>query len=146
MKILQETHNRRIGWYDEEETILLMEVFAPWSWQEAYEAIRFIVDIFEPITTPRYVIYHYIGAGKLVPKDLAFMNIGRLLTVTLEYEGDLVFANASPLTNAFIDLVRKTTRQPSARLRLHYVDSLEVALKLIDKFKQQTLANSDLQE
>ncbi|MCA9914665.1 MAG: hypothetical protein KC496_15035 [Anaerolineae bacterium] len=140
MKTLHESHNRKLSWYDEEQTILLVEVFAAWKWEEAVAGTELVSQVVRNHHLQPYVIYQFSSAGVIIPKSLAITNITKLIRDTLSYDGTVVFVNPNPLLKSFIDLSGLTTRV-KIKFELHIVPALEDALQLVEELKQQSIKN-----
>ncbi|MCA9914666.1 MAG: hypothetical protein KC496_15040 [Anaerolineae bacterium] len=143
MENLYQTHNWRIYWYDSEKTILLIEIFNTWTWQDADEGMQTVVNKVQNTTSETFLIVSFVDAGTVIPKNFSITLMGRIMRSALAFAGTLVFATSNALLKSFVDFTGMASRLPRAHMRYHFVDSLEHALDLITTIKKERQQSRD---
>lgn len=135
MQIELESEIFKVYWWDENQSILIIELLAPWSWDVMYDLVERTNELLDDMTHETYsILYVHELAGQF-PKDnqLSINHLSRLVRLDPSKE-EMVFFTGSvkflkmllKITNTVYQLTQKTSKY-------HYADSVEDALVTIQE-------------
>lgn len=132
-EVLQEGHCFRLSWYTKDHSIILLEIFDAWTWDDAMRFIPNLNKLIEAQTHPVYSLYYYhVSHASLFPKGFAgTSNLRRLVEMDPPNEALVIFIRQDMLTRQFISIVTRTFRLNRSKYR--FVATLEDALALVEK-------------
>ncbi len=130
MQIELETEIFKVYWWDENQSILIIELLAPWSWEVMYDLVKRTNKLLDEMEHETFsILYVHELAGQF-PKDnqLSIKHISRLINLDPSKE-ELVFFTGNiqflkmllKITNTVHQLTQKTSKY-------HYANSVEDAL------------------
>lgn len=132
---LLQKENVNIRWIDDERTILLIDVLAPWTWDEAAEVIPFINKTIRENQKPTYsVTYFHPGAG-ILPRGI----VPRLYVLMEDPPNEVLafFTGRYHLLRLILSAVNKVYDIRGMMSKYRYCGSKEEALSIIDTHRRQ---------
>ncbi len=137
-QVLQEEKSYRVSWYDAAHTIMLMEIFGPWTWEEAFNAIPKFNNWIVAEGHPVYTIYHYYNANaSFFPKGIGGLgNLRKLLEIDAPNEQLIFFVKPDSVTGRLISIVTTAYGFSHVMKKYRFVNAFDEALAQIEQHKQ----------
>ena len=135
MQIELESEIFKVYWWDENQSILIIELLAPWSWDVMYDLVERTNELLDDMTHETYsILYVHERVGQF-PKDnqLSIKHISRLINLDPSKEELVFFTGNIQFLKILIkisDTVHQLTRKTN---KYHYADSVEDALATIQE-------------
>ncbi|MCE7946694.1 MAG: hypothetical protein DYG88_04610 [Chloroflexi bacterium CFX4] len=137
VETLFETATIRVGWYDAERTILVVEAEQGWTWDEALVVIMEVVNpaIQARAPEPIYSIYHH--RTRYFPEGRGALSaLRRMISVNVPNERLLIFVRQSEVLNTLLEVALRAFRMFSHLAHTHFVQTFEQALTIIQTDKR----------
>lgn len=136
-----ERKHLRIGWYDPEQTILVLQVLDRWTWEDA---VHSIVDVLNPLIVakapqPVYTIITHDRVARFAPKGgNAIAALRRILQTDPPNEVLAVFVRQTDVIRSFMNAIVRVYRLANKDAKHRFVNSFEEALAEIAAHKART--------
>ncbi len=136
-QVLQEGKCYRVSWYDTAHTIMLMEIFGPWTWEDAFASVPKINEWVAAETHPVYTVFYYhLTSTSLFPRGAnGLTNIRKLVEIDPPNEQLVFFVRQDSLTRQFMNIVSKTYGFRHFLKKYRFLSSLDEALAQIEQHK-----------
>ncbi|MFN8375330.1 MAG: hypothetical protein U0694_20935 [Anaerolineae bacterium] len=132
------TPNYKIYWQDAERTIVVLEVFNRWTWDEAYHAVKMISDSNALVSHETYSIFWFRYDVSQLPGGLALPKLRELMTMQRPNERLVLFVMVNPLLKTMLELASRLYGLQEHMKKYRFVTSFEHATKVITRDKQTT--------
>ncbi|MDW8298476.1 MAG: hypothetical protein RML95_03975 [Anaerolineae bacterium] len=144
-----ERKHLRIGWYDPEQTILVLQVLDRWTWADAVLSIAGVLDptITAKAPQPVYTIITHDRYARFLPKGgnpLAALR--RILQTDSPNEALVVFVRQADVIRSFLGAVIRVYKFTNADAKYRFVESFEQALAEIAAHKAKTTRPSRIEQ
>ncbi len=139
-QIVSEAHNYRLGWYDLDRTILVLEILGAWTWQEALEVIlgKVRVCALERAPTPIYIVHLY--HTRHFPQERgAIQALRRMTAVEVPNEALIILIRQSSALATFLDIALRAFHTFNYLGKIRSAQNFEQALSLIQADKKARL-------
>lgn len=141
MKEIESAETYKIGWYDEEETILVMEVNGRWAWADAVNAILRMNEIVQQHSGTVYTVFHFTGPF-FIPQPGSIGSLRQLLALDNPNEPLIVLVNASMFITKLISVVSRAYGMERSLGKYHFTKTFPEALALIEQDKADRITVS----
>jgi hypothetical protein len=134
-----------IYWYDSEQTILMVEVYARWTWTDAFTIVNHGNEILKQVTHDKYLICHLMSDATRLPSDnqLALASIRRLLLLDPSAEEIAFFVGQFKLLRRLINVTGDVYSLLGKTQKYHYTESVSQALSVIAQHKAQKFLSNE---
>lgn len=137
---VSEAHNYRLGWYDLDQTILVLEILGAWTWQEALEVIleKVRVCALERAPTPIYIVHIY--HTRHFPQERgAIQALRRMTAFDVPNEALIILIRQSSALATFLDIALRAFHTFKYLGKIRSAQNFEQALSLIQADKNARL-------
>jgi hypothetical protein len=130
----------RIGWYDAEQSILVLQVLGRWTWEDA---VHSIVRVLNPLIVakapqPVYSIITHDHLAKFAPKGgNAISALRQILQTDPPNEVLAVFVRQTDVIRSFMDVIVRIYKVANKEAKHRFVNTFEEALESIAAHKAQ---------
>jgi hypothetical protein len=130
----------RIGWYDAEQSILVLQVLGRWTWEDAFHSI---VRVLNPIIAakapqPVYTVISHERFVKFVPRGGDAIRVLRqVLQTDPPNEVLAIFIRQTDVIRSLLEAVVRISRFASKQDKYRFVNTFEEALACIAAHKAQ---------
>lgn len=135
----------RLYWYDDTQTIHVVEAFSRWTWADARQAIDEQNDILIAAQKPVYAVLHLLPhvnglptGGRIGPE--AIRNVHWLFENEPFPEEQCVIVGNNALVRDMMNIVRWTYGMLHLDMHYRYTNTLEGAAALIESHKREQQA------
>ncbi|MCA9914427.1 MAG: hypothetical protein KC496_13825 [Anaerolineae bacterium] len=138
--VLFEAYNYQMGWYDEQQTILYLDVFAPWTWNEMYLLVGDMLGILGNTHYDFYTVQWFHDGGERLPNGITLPHVKRIMTINYPHEQLLIMAGV-PRWKPYMEIASRAMRiagmQDADKFR--FVDTVQEALALVEEHKSNCM-------
>lgn len=134
MTILKETSHYIIYWYDNNHDIIVGEVYAGWTWDDAKDGLDFLNTTLEASSKLRktYAIIHLTTGAQLMPRGAStLLSLRELVSQDPEHEELTIYVTEVHILNTLMKLVTRLYNLADKISHYHFVSSVDDALQLI---------------
>ncbi|MCU0513545.1 MAG: hypothetical protein MUE40_13370 [Anaerolineae bacterium] len=132
-EVLQQGPSYRLSWYNAEHTMIVLEIFDRWTWDEALVAVPLLNRLIEEAGQPVYSLYYYrVSHLSLFPRGTGLSNLRRILELDPRNEKLVFFIHQDAITRQFITLLSRVYGLRQMLHKYRFVDTWEEALHQID--------------
>lgn len=123
-----------VRWYNDERTIVLFELAAPWTWDEYHTSIKKIDDLIDEVNHQVDVISDLTNIGRLPPDTLLQMGTASFAqpNSNLRYS---IIVGMLPGIKTIIDLGARVFDRFSNERNTYFVKTMDEALEFLDQFE-----------
>lgn len=134
--MLFESYNYQLGWYDAQQTIFYLDVFAPWTWDDVYVLVGDMLGVLETTTHDFYSVQWFHDGGERLPHGITLPHIKRILGANYPHEQLLILAGV-PRWRPVVTIASQATRIIGMQdlNKFRFVDTVEEALAMIEEHK-----------
>ncbi len=129
--------NYTIRWYDEEQTIILIDIVKTWNWEDAYEGIRQQVAMTETVEHPVHGVFHFHDVPT-VPRGFGLTHIARLMKMRAPNEALTIFVGTHTLLQMLINAITSVYGMADITTKYHFVATLDEAFAIIANYDAKT--------
>lgn len=139
-----ESSNIRIGWYDPDQTILVLEVLDRWTWNDAVQSIVHVMNpaIVQKAPQPIYSIFVHDRLAKFAPQGgNALQAMRQILQTDPPNEALAIFVRQTDVIRSFVDVAIRVYRLANKEPKHRFTNTFEEALATVAAHKntvQQT--------
>lgn len=131
MQIIKELNGLRLGWYDDDQTILMLEVSNYWTWTEAEILVSTINETILATEKKIYTIYLFSPEYNVVPRGKGgFGSLRRMMRVDPPNEQLLILVGSNLFLKRLIEIVSEIGLR-AAFDKYRFVVSLDEAIAAI---------------
>ncbi|MCE7948573.1 MAG: hypothetical protein DYG88_14205 [Chloroflexi bacterium CFX4] len=133
-----ESSNMRVGWYDAEQTILVLEVLERWTWGDAVQSIVHVMNpaIVRKAPQPVYSIFVHDRLAKFAPKGgNALQAMRQILQTDPPNEVLAIFVRQTDVIRNFVDVAIRIYRLTNKEPKHRFTNTLEEALAIVAAHK-----------
>jgi hypothetical protein len=130
----------RIGWYDAEQSILVLQVLGRWTWEDA---VHSIVRVLNPIIAakapqPIYTIISHDRFVKFMPRGgNAISALRQVLQTDPPNEVLAIFIRQTDVIRSLLEAVVRISRFADKRDKYRFVNTFDEALACVAAHKAQ---------
>jgi len=138
MNIIEQSEYYRIYWHDEDQSILIGEAFAGWTWEDAQSGIVKLNEIagHRAQETPVFVIIYLMKGGQLLPKQgSSLAHMRKLLLDDPDHEDLTIYVTESNIIQTMLQLANRLNGLFHLVPKLHFAPTLERAFQIIEQYK-----------
>jgi hypothetical protein len=128
--------NYTLRWYDEEQTIILIDIVKTWTWEDAYAAIKQQVAMTESVAHPVHAIFHFHNVPA-VPRKFGLTHIAKLMKTRAPNEELAVFVGTHALLQMLINALSNVYGMGEITAKYHFVATLDEALDIIARYDSE---------
>ncbi len=132
-----ETSATRLYWHDEEQTVLINEVFEAWTYEIAKEAVVAVNDTIRAHDKQISTLHLFNSSAMAVPKGMTVSNIRNLMLEDPPNEELVIFVNAPLFLQVLIGTVSSVYRLRSLFPKYQYCKTIDEALDIIARHKDK---------
>ncbi len=139
MNIIKEDTFYKIYWYNEEESIILAEVYSGWTWQSATDGLEYFNNQIAQAsqTKPIYAIIHLTTGAQIMPRGHSAINaIRNLLRQDPSHEKLTVFVTEVGILNSFLKLASNLYGFRDKINKYRFTSTITEALQIIGDDQQ----------
>lgn len=135
-----ERKHLRIGWYDPEQTILVLQVLDRWTWEEATVSI---VNVMNPLIVakapqPVYTIITHDRYARFAPRGgNALSALRQMMQTDPPNEVLAIFVRQSDVIRTFLDVIVRLYKTANKTAKHRFVETFEDALAQVAEHKAQ---------
>lgn len=130
--IIHEGDGYVIRWYDDAESILMVEIARNWTWEEAHEVVGIVNETLFAADHNVATVYHLANGVRALPRGgAALPNLRRLMLVDPPNEELIVFIGGGTLLRSFMGVVGKTYGLRAIVSKHRFVATLDEALQKV---------------
>jgi len=139
-EVLKASDNLRLSWFDPHKSIIVVEIFGPWTWENAFEFVPLMNHIVERQPNNVYTVYYYqTRSTTLLPKGSGLTNLHRLVEINPPNEKLVFFVRQDSLTRQFMSMVGKVYGMADMLRKYRFVATWQEAMQIIEMDKAQAL-------
>lgn len=145
MNTVQKTSNYHLYWYDSEKTILVLDLYARWTWSDVNKAIKQanVVTAEQTKHNRVYAIGTISASGSIVPKNVnGISQILELIRNDPAHEEFMIYVMKHGLLRQLINLTIDMYQQVVGDKRYLFADTMEEALQIIHEHKSDLTSTS----
>lgn len=135
----------RIGWYDAEQTVLVLQVLDRWTWEDAVQSIVYVLNplIVAKAPQPVYTIITHEHFAKFAPRGgNAISALRQILQTDPPNEVLAIFVRQTEVIRSFMDVIVRIYRVASKEAKHRFVNTFEEALAEVAAHKAQMVQRS----
>jgi len=127
----------KIYWYDEKQSILIVEIYRRWTWQDAHEIVALGNDILARVTHEKYLICHFSDEASRLPSDhrQAMTSIRRLIQIDPGEEEFCVFVGSFKVLKRLITVTGEIYSLLKVTQKYHFAEDMSSAFARINQHK-----------
>jgi len=140
MIVLKETDHYKIYWHDNEQTIIVGEVYPGWTWDSAQEGLDFVNTSLEvpSQTHPTYTIIQLTTGAQLLPRGQStLMTIRNLVQQDPGHETLTIFVTQFNIINTLMKLASRLYSIGEKIRHYRFVSTMADALRIIKEHDSQ---------
>ena len=129
----------KMYWYDDAQTILVVEVYGGWTWADAQKGLKKLNDTIESRAEDVgvYVIIDLQASGELVPKHGSILgNIRNLLQSDPQHEQLTIYITQNNFLRSVVQMASHVYKLRTYVENLRFVSTFDEAIKIIQQHKQ----------
>lgn len=129
-QVLQEGNSYRLSWHNPERTLMLMEIFSAWTWEEAFASVPKLNQLIEAEEHPVYTAYYYHSSDvSFFPTGASSLaNLRKIMELDPPNEMLVFFVRQDSLTRQFMNIVTKTYGFRQVLKKYRFVRSFDEVL------------------
>jgi hypothetical protein len=127
----------RGGWYNDEKTILLFDVYEGWTWDEAHAIVSQQVAMMAEVEHGVHTIFYLHGLSGL-PRGSALPNVRKLMRIQHPNERMTVFIGVTGFGQALANVVARAYGMQSLVAKYRFVSTMQQALEEIERYERMT--------
>ncbi len=134
--VLFKSDNYQLGWYDAQQTILYLEVFASWTWDDMYMMVGKMLTILQTLKHDFYTVQWFRDGGERLPGGITVPHIKRILGINYPNEQMLILVGV-PRWKPYLEIAARASRIAGLQdvNKFRFVDTLEHSIALIEEHK-----------
>ena len=127
----------KIYWHDEEQSILMVEVYKRWTWHDAHQIVKHGNDILAQVNHQKYLICHLIDEATKLPSDnrRAIASLQRLIQLDPGEEEFCIFVSSQKVLKRLILVTGEIYSLFGKTKKYQYADDLSSAFAMINQYK-----------
>jgi len=138
MHLIEQSEYYRLYWHDEDQTILIGEAYAGWTWSAAQIGFKKLNEIVEIRAQEKnvYVIIYLTTGAQLLPTDgSSLSHIRNLLRDDPDYEQLTIYVTRSNVIRTMLQLANRLNGIFQLANKLRFVSTMEHAFEIIEDHK-----------
>ncbi|MCS6835992.1 MAG: hypothetical protein NZ750_08250 [Anaerolineae bacterium] len=137
-EVLKQSEVFRLSWFDQEKTIIVLEIFRPWTWEDAFASVPLLNQTVEQQPHAVYSVYHYyVKSSALLPHGSNLTKLRRLLELDPPNERLVFFVRQDVLTTRLMNALSSAYGLSQLMKKYRFVMSWQEALEQIEADKAQ---------
>lgn len=134
-EVLKQSDVFRLSWFDVSKTIIVLEIFKAWTWDDAFDVVPLLGQMIQSQAHDVYSVYYYhIRKSSLLPRD-GLANLQQLVNLSPPNEKLVFFIHQDTLTAHFVTMLGRVYRFVR---KYRFVTSLDEAMSQIETDKAQS--------
>jgi len=124
-------------WFDDEQTILLVQALAPWDWNDVEQALAEQLQHIRSVTHNVYSIYD-LTLSPALPNGLVIPRLKHVASDRLDNQRLTIYVGMGFLQQQMMDLTRNAFHLDALFANFRFVRTLDEALRVIDAHKHDS--------
>lgn len=144
MLLVEESDFYKIYWHDDEQTILVGEVYGGWTWSTAYEGLKKLNETLgkRAVETSVYSIINFQVGSQMLPSSGSILtNLRNLLKDDPQHEQMTLYVIQTGFLYNMMQIVGKLYGIRHWTEHHRFVTSMEDAMALINEHKNMTTSS-----
>lgn len=134
-----ETDIFKLYWWDEDKTILVIEILKPWVWESMYDLHRRTNKLLDEMEHETYTILYISDVAGQFPSDnqLSIKHLARLIALDPSNEELIFFTGNVKFLKILIKISDKLHKLAQKTGKYRYAETIEDALVAIEQYKSK---------
>jgi hypothetical protein len=142
-EVLKQKKSYSMGWFDENRTIMLVQIFGPWDFDETLAGVAYMSEVIKSVGHPVYAVFEYTTEyATLIPKEVSIFNMRQLI----EYDppnGQLaIFIRQDAITHTFLTVLHSVVALRRITNKYRFVHTWDEAMMLIEQHEELIAAQA----